>query len=361
MREVETKLALVRGALARYGLGAARLRGVDWFAWATGGGNSAVLLTTETGVAEILVTLSEALVLTDRIEVDRLEEEEVPAAFDVWAAPWQEPACREAEVRERAGGRPIASDRPEVGEVALPHEIVHAKRRLLPHEVARYRTLGRDAAEAMTAALTTALPDWTEQRLAGRAAAELRTRGIAPALILVGGEGRVVRWRHPTPTAATLGDRAMVVFCARRHGLYANLTRWVYFRAPTVDERRRAADVRAVEAEAFRWSRPGTALSDVYGAIQEGYERAGHEGAWDRHHQGGTTGYLAREIVASPHTDTALEASTALAWNPSLPGAKVEDTVLCAEAGLEVLTADPVWPVVPNEGGLPRPDLLVRP
>jgi len=361
LTEVETKLTLLREAMERHGLGAVRLRGVDWFAWATAGGDSAVLHTTETGVAEVLITPDEALVLTDLIEAARLEAEEAPAGFEVWAAQWWHPGERDRAARDRTGGRPVASDRPTAGEVPLPEEVVRAKRRLLPEEVARYRALGRDAAEAMTAALTAAEPDWTERNLAGRGAAELWARGVHPALVLVGGEGRVARYRHPMPTTAPLGDRAMMVFCARRHGLYANLTRFVYFRATTSEERRLDEAVRAVEAEAFAHSMPGAVLSEVYRALQDAYERAGHKGAWVWHHQGGTTGYLAREVVAHPNTDVVIEPDTALAWNPSLPGAKVEDTVLCTDAGLEVMTADPIWPTVPSHGGRLRPDLLVRP
>lgn len=36
----------------------------------------------------------------------------------------------------------------------------------------------------------------------------------------------------------------------------------------------------------------------------------------------------------------------ALAWNPSLAGAKVEDTFLLTEGGLLNLTEDPFWPAV---------------
>lgn len=361
MTEVQTKLALVREALAAHGLAAVRLRGVDWFAWATGGGDSAVLLTAEAGVAEVLVTPGEAFVLTDAIEADRLRDEVAPPEFTVWQAPWQEPEAREAFVRDATAGGLLASDRTVGEEHSMPDTLVRARRRLLPSEIDRFRALGRDAAEAMTAALGAARPDWTERDLAGHGAAALWERGVAPALILVGGEERVARYRHPVPTDARLGDRAMLVFCARRHGLVASLTRWLYFREPTGEERRLDGDVRDVEAAAFRLSQPGARLSDVYHGLAEAYARAGHAAEIGRHHQGGTAGYLARDIVASPATHTRIEADTALAWNPSLPGAKVEDTVLRTATGLDVLTVDPAWPVFPNADRINRPDILVRP
>jgi hypothetical protein len=50
----------------------------------------------------------------------------------------------------------------------------------------------------------------------------------------------------------------------------------------------------------------------------------------------------------------------ALAWNPSLPGHKIEDTILVGDDGVENLTIDPRWPTV-TVGGRARPDVLVRP
>ncbi|HEX8298645.1 MAG TPA: hypothetical protein VF594_05730, partial [Rubricoccaceae bacterium] len=212
MTEVQTKLGLVRETLAANGLAGLRLRGVDGFAWATGGGDSAVLLTDEAGVAEVLVTATEAVVLTDAIEAPRLAAEVVPPEFTLWHAPWQDAPAREAFVRDATGGGAVASDRPRADERPLPDALVRARRRLLPDEVERYRALGHDAAEAMTAVLADAHPDLTERDLAARGSAALWTRGIVPALILVGGESRVARYRHPVPTNARLGGRAMLVF-----------------------------------------------------------------------------------------------------------------------------------------------------
>ena len=359
MSELDTKLGLIRAALAANDLAGIRLRGVDWFAWATCGGSNVVILSTESGIAEVLVTVEGAWVLTDEIEAARLQAEELPAGPEVWAGPWNQPASREAFVRERVGGRTIASDRPAEDEVAVPDELVAAKRRLLPEEVERYRALGRESAEAMTEVLRRARPDWTEFQLAGAGAEALWRRGIHPTLTLVGGERRLPIYRHATATTEPIGRRAMLVFCGRRHGLYANLTRFVYFRPPTAEERHLIEDVATIEATAFAASTPGSTVEGVYDAIVRAYAEAGHPGGERFHHQGGTCGYLSREVFGRPGADTPIEANTALAWNPSLPGAKIEDTVLTTEAGIETLTVDPAWPTV-NVEGRPRPDVLVR-
>jgi Xaa-Pro aminopeptidase len=358
--EVESKLALLRQALNDRDLGGVRLRGVDWFSWATAGGSDVVLLTAETGVAEIFVTPTEAYVLTDVIEAARLVREEVPEPWRVWSAPWQEPMRREAFVRDLAGGKQVASDRPAPGECLLPAVIKLAKRRLTAGEIGRYRSLAVDAASAMTAVLGAARPEWSEHRLAAAGSRELWIRGIHPALTLVAGAARLPLYRHPTASAAPLGERAMLVFCARRHGLYANLTRFVYFRRPDAATHDLKTSCAAVEAAAFRRSAPGATLASVYDALVQEYAAVGHGGEELKHHQGGVTGYLAREEIASPTSDSLLADGMALAWNPSLPAMKMEDTVLCHAAGIEVLTIDPAWPTFTVDGRL-RPDFLVAP
>jgi Xaa-Pro aminopeptidase len=357
-KELSAKLAIVRKALDRRRLGVARLRGHDWFAWATCGGSNAVLLTSERGVAEVLVTPTSAWVVTDEIEEERLRDEELPAGLDVIAFPWVGPADREAFVRDAAGGDRVASDLPGAAEEPLPAELDAARRRMRPEEIDRYRRLGRDAAEALTETLEQAAPTATELDLAGVAASAMLRRGIDPALVLVAGADRAARYRHPRPTSARIGDRVSVVICARRSGLYANLTRHAFLRPPTAAERGAADAVAAVEAAAWKASRPGTTLGEVYSAIADAYARAGHPGAERGHHQGGTTGYLSREAIAMPGSTVRIETPLALAWNPSLPGAKIEDTVLRSDDALEILTLDPAWPTS-DVAGRPRPDLRV--
>lgn len=346
--------------MSKHNLSALRLRGSDWFSWCLAGGNNTVLLTAETGIAELLVTGRDAYVLTDAIEADRILQEEIKKPFLLWSAPWQDASAREGFVHDHRRGGTIASDRPRGYEQALPDEVLLLRRTLLPEEVARYRQLGREAAEAMTEVLTAARPDWTEFQLAGRGAEALWKRGIHPALTLVGGDRRFPKYRHVTPSAEPLGERAMLVFCARRHGLFANLTRFVYFRRPTPVEQKLKEDVALVEAAAWRASTPGQPLAKVYQALAAAYAERSYPGEIMKHHQGGPTGYLAREEIAGPDSKHSIGKSEALAWNPSITGTKIEDTILCVGPGqLEVLSKDPAWPSFESEHGR-RPDYLVN-
>lgn len=338
--EITTKLVYVREWLSLTAARAVRLRGTDWFAWMTAGGSNTVLLTTETGVAEIVVTHSDAFMLTDDIEASRFQDEELPAAFQLRVRRWALPEDHQRFVATLIEGGTVISDRPQPGEQPLPPQAMLRKLVLCDAEHDRYRNLGRDAALAMSDVLRDAHPDWTEYELAGAGARALWQRGIHPALILAAGEHRLPRYRHPTPSSARIGQRAMLVFCARRHGLYASLTRFVSFGAASL----RQPLLLDIEASALAACQDGARLSAIYQLFADAYRSAGNPAAIEEHHQGGVTGYLAREHLAEPASTLILKHGMALAFNPSFSGVKVEDTFLIHADGLENLTVDPSWP-----------------
>jgi len=270
-------------------------------------------------------------------EAERLRDEELPGV-EVVAVPWH-------------GGFPAPSPG-AVLDSALAAELRAARAVLLPAELDRYRALGRDAATAVAAVLRAARPGTAERDVAADLVHAVVALGAEPVVVLVGGESRRAV-RHPLPTASPLGRRAMVAVGARRDGLVASLTRWVRF-GPTPDDALDDA-LLAVEADAFAATVPGRQLGDVLADIAAAYPRHGLPAdAWEGHHQGGPAGYLGRDPKVVPGTPDVVQAGQAYAWNPSVAGGKVEDTVIVGDAGVEVLTADPGWPVAPVRG-IPRP------
>jgi Xaa-Pro aminopeptidase len=352
-KEVDFKLELIRKTLTETGAIALRLRGTDWFSWATAGGSNTVLLTAETGVAELLITAENAWVLTDQIAAQRLQDEELPDNFQMHIYPWADVSKREAFVKQITGGGNVMSDRPKAEETPIIASLQSHKQVMMSSELERYRRVGRLASEAMTEVLSAAKPTWTEYQLAGAGAEALWARGLHPALTLAAGERRLPMYRHSTPTDEQIGRQAMLVFGARGYGLYANLTRFVCFGSLAEKDAELHRKVREIEAAALNFCLPKISLNAVYYALKTAYEQHGYSQAIREHHQGGTTGYLAREIVANPTTSDILAPNMAVAWNPSLSGAKIEDTfVIHSDGTLENLTFDPNWPSVDVEGRL---------
>lgn len=355
--EVTIKLAQIRQVLESVQATALRLRGTDWFAWITAGGSNTVLLAQETGIAEVLVTAADAWVLTDEIEAARLRDEELPPGFTLHVTPWEDNSLRETFVIDNANGGKILSDRPRLGELPIPSQLITHKRTLLPNEIIRYRKVGRLAAAAMTEVMQAAQPTWTEYELAGAGAEAMWARGLHPTLTLATGARRVNTYRHPTPSNAPLENYVMLVFCARKYGLYANLTRFISFQTLSRALTEAHKQVWEIEAAALAATQPGHSINTVYARLAEAYAAHDVPDAIYAHHQGGSTGYLSREIVATPTTRDLMLADQAFAWNPSLPGVKVEDTFLLrADGTLDNLTYDASWPSTEVHGRLrPRP------
>ena len=278
-------------------------------------------------------------------EADRMLDEELGDVRDlaVTRVPWHD---------ELAPAGLVAIDEAEAAA-----ELRAARASLLPGELARYRALCREVAEAMTDAATAADPSGSERGVAAGLAADLMARGIDPLVTLVAGRSRLVH-RHPLTTAARLGDRAMLVVCGRRHGLIANATRWVRWGgAHDADAERR---IHAVEAAFLAGTMVGATIGEAFEAGIAAYGAAGFDPEeWRRHHQGGAAGYAGRDPRGTAAVADLVQPDHAFAWNPTAPGAKVEDTVLVRASGIEVLTADPRWPTAATNG-LDRPIELDR-
>jgi Xaa-Pro aminopeptidase len=326
-------------------------------AWATLGARTYIDVSDEAGVGWLVVRRDEVRVVTSRIEADRLRTEEIAGDGPEWTVlDWYADPASAVPTGARVG-----TDGTLPGTRDVSAAIEAARRALLPEEIERYRALGRDTAQALTAACVACGPGDSEFAWAARVAEEVVRRGADPLVLLVAGQERVRRHRHPLPTAAPAGDLVMVVVCARRHGLFANATRFVATGGLPADLVGAQPRLLAVEAAFLDATRAGTAVSDVLAAGAAAYGKEGFDAEeWRRHHQGGPTGYLSRDHLATPSATELVEEFQAFAWNPSIPGLKVEDTVLCTPAGVEILTVDPEWPVL-EVAGRRRPVVLERP
>ena len=352
--ELEAKLERIRRLLQQRDADAAYFSSSGNVSWLLGGGDPLVSLT-DPPVASVLVTRDQERLFMSEIERDRFEIEEMPEGLGCAYLPWEEPeALREAREALAEPGRTLTD---ECAPGTRLHDFWQLRVPLLPEEIERYRSLGADAGVAVGSVMRRLEPGWSEHRIAAEVAAELRVRGIQPALLLVGADARLKRYRHPLPTAEPAHERVMVVVCGRRHGLYANLSRMAAFTPLGPQEERRYWSLLEVEAIALQATRHGRFFRDVLIAMQDGYAERNQPLAWKYHHQGGPTGYFTRDFLATPTEERVVVDGGAYAWNPSLPGLKVEDTVLLSHGRLEVLTTDDDWPTVEVEG-LRRPAVL---
>lgn len=350
--EVAGKLELLRRTMRQRGVDALHLTTIANTAWLTAGAATYVDESIEAAACTLLVTPTEAIVLTDPIEEPRLRAEERLDAlgFSFVVEPWH---ARGQALRTATGKQRLASDTlasPTAGAaVGLADELVEMRSQLTEGEQLRIREGARRAAAAMGEAVAAVAPGMSEQDVAAALAGASRRQGGTATVILVASDERIACFRHPLPTAKVIERQVMLILCLRYRGLVSALTRTVYFGEAPESLRSLSEAVARVDAEVIAATRPGRTLGDLYETLRQAYAREGAPDAIEEHHQGGTIAYLARETFARPGALARVAVGQAFAWNPSLPGAKSEDTVLLTERGPEIITAMEDWPTLAIE------------
>lgn len=321
--------------LDRHALDAVVLRRPANFAWYTGGADSRVDHVSPDGVADLVLTRDRECVVTSTIEAPRMRAEQTPDV-DVVEYPWEQGA--EQTLRLVTDGGRIGADVDLPDAHDLTQEVATLRRTLDPDTIERLREVGRDTSEALAEAAEAVAPGVTEFELAAEIAAACRRRGLSSPVLLAAADDRIATHRHALPFGATIERRAMLVVSAERGGLYANLTRFVELEEPDARLGRRiAAAEEILQRMRLEATRPGTTLADAFAACRGFYRDAGFADEIRLHHQGGLTGYASRELIATPNTDHVIAVGQSFAWNPSITGAKAEETFVLTESGPEVI------------------------
>lgn len=325
------------------------------------GGRSNVPQTLDASCFDVIVDSAASegaalTIVTNAIEAPRLRDSELAGLDAVWTVhPWW-------QSRETAlpSGPTVASDRAYEGVRGIAAQVAAVRRQLTTRQASTLRNVCRDAATAVTAAAQRISPRTTGYAAAGLLAEELLRRALDPVVLLVAGDEQMNTHRHPLPTTQLLGRRAMLVCCARRHGLVASVTRIVVFGRPKPGEQETYERLLEVESGFLDATRPGARIGDVVDKGSRGYAAYGFDPLeWHRHHQGGFSGWHPREYPAHAGSPDLIPTLSVVAWNPSGAGWKVEDTCLVGPDGPQPLAHDGTWPTI-DVGARPRPDLLVQ-
>ncbi len=295
-------------------------------AWATAGGQHHVVTAATTGVGALVVSATGAWFVAPNIEAARLRDEEVAGlGLEIAAFPWHVPAGLDEVVGRLLGPGDVLRD-DDLADSLRPW-----RSRLDPEDQERMAALGALATAVLLDALEATTVGDREDDLA--AAIHGRLPGVRAPVVLVAADDRIARYRHPLPGPTPIRRRVMAVLVAERWGLHVAVTRFREFEPPDEALRRRLAGVDRVLEAMVDATRPGSTLGDVFATAQSAYAAEGFPEEWQDHHQGGTIAYEGRETVARPGDRTTIEVGQAFAWNPSIAGAKAEDTFILGEDG----------------------------
>lgn len=360
--ELDLKLDRIRHLLDESNLDAVLLRRSDNFAWATCGADSHINTADSMGIASLLITKTNHFLVTNNIEASRLMQEEGLAeqGWESRVSPW---FGGDDQIASLTHGIKLGADTSFPHALDLSGEIASIRSQLTPEEGERYRELGCLCTQGMRQSIDTVKPGMSEYEIAGLLAQSVESRGVQAVVNLIATDERIFSYRHPLPTDKKLRNYAMLILCGRKWGLICSVTRLVHF-GPLPDEvRQKAEAVARIDAEMIVATRPGHTLGDIFSRAQFAYAAAGFPDEWQLHHQGGSAGYAPREITATPGSPEIILVGQAFAWNPSIAGAKSEDTILVGESSNEIITEMAGWPSIEVQVGeqiIERPAILEK-
>ena len=359
--ELEAKHKQVVEWLRSENLDGVLLKRNENIAWLTGGAVEVRVLTpNETGVAALLVTAEGArYYLTTANEAPRLHDEEFGALdFEPVIFPWYANDTGDKALELTRGN--LASDTPMPG--AFPAHLYPLRAALQETEIARFRWLGAQTAAAVTEALHNIEPGNTEHIMEAQVAVELLRRGILPSVYLMAADERIVKYKHAVARGKKLEKYAMLNLCARKWGLTVSITRFAHFGAPPQELQEKFHAAAQVNAALLDATRVGATSAELFRTAADAYASQGFAGDEQLHHQGGATGYWEREWIATPEGKETVTDNQVFAWNPSIRGGKVEDTVLLQNGKIELLTPTPTLPALEssaNGNSYPATGLLI--
>lgn len=348
--------------LQNEGLDGILLRKRSNFSWLTEGKVNHIVHTTEYGVADLLLLDGKKYCITVKMESRRIMEEElVGLGYELVECEWYE--STDQLITELCRDRKVAADTAFLAFRDVSSDLVKLRSVLSGNEMERYKWLCQFTAHTLENVCREIEPGMSEHEIAALIASKSLKVGVNPQVILVATDDRIYHYRHPIPTDKKLEKYAMLVICAEKWGLVANVTRFVHFGELPLSLSENKEKLAKIDVIMNTITRPGMKINAVFQEAIHAYMEAGYSEDWRLLHQGGLTGYASREYLATMHTEEKIMENQAFAWNPAIRGIKSEDTILVGASENTFLTHTDNWTYieVKHEGKVyQRPDILIR-
>ncbi|MFZ0391363.1 MAG: M24 family metallopeptidase [Calditrichia bacterium] len=367
--EIQTKMERVQNFLKQENLDGMLLTQVRNFYWITAGqANNQIVLNKDVGAASILIMKDGSkYLIANGSEAPRLMTEVLgDLGYKLLQYNWYE-ANPQKDVRAEVlqsvtkNGK-IGSDAAFPGTVNVADQFEKLRYRFTEPEMERYRWLGKQTTEAVENVCRRLRPGMDEYEIEAMTAAELRSRGIMPTVLLIAVDNRIYDYRHGLPAGQKLKKYGMVNVVAEKWGMPMAVTRFVHFGELPDELKNKIEKTAWVNAKFQQATVPGTPAAKIFESCKDWYREAGFPGEWKKHHQGGAIGYDDREYVIYPGIDETVQENQPFAWNPTITGAKVEDTMIAHQDGMEVVTHTGNWPMIDIEldgKTYPQPGILI--
>lgn len=368
--EIALKIELVKKFLIdemKDGLLLTQVRNINWIT--AGLVNNQIVLNKDVGAASLLIMKDgRKFLLCNGSEAGRMMDENLgKLGYTLVQYSWYEANpikdVRGTLIKSLAKGGTVVSDVNFPGTELVSEKFKTLRYSLTDTEIERYRWLGKQATEAVVDVCNSIAPGMDEYEIEAMTANALRSRGILPTVLLTAVDERIFKYRHALPGGAKLQKYAMINIVAEKWGMPIAVTRFVHF-GPLPEELLNKFEKTAKVMTKYQLATvPGQSCAEIFEQCKTWYAEAGYPNEWQLHHQGGAIGYDDREYVIYPGIKEVVREKQAFAWNPTITGAKVEDTFIAYKDHFEVVTKTDGWPMIKvevNGKTYEQPGVLIR-
>ncbi|MDO8550319.1 MAG: M24 family metallopeptidase [Ignavibacteria bacterium] len=368
--EIKQKMLRLKKFLAEQNLEGmlfTQVRNVNWIT--AGLVNTQIVLNKDVGAASLLVMKDgKKYLICNGSEAGRLMDEDLKnLGYELKLYNWYESNpvkdVRGNIIKEITGNTRIGSDIDFPGTVLVADVFKPVRYSLTDTEIKRYRWLGELTTEAVVEVCKRIKQGMNEFEIEAMTSAELRSRGILPTVLLIGVDERIFKYRHALPGGAEVKNYAMVNVVAEKWGMPIAVTRFVHFGNLPEELQTKLEKTAIVNAYYEASTKAGTVITQIWDECKKWYANVGYPDEWMKHHQGGSIGYDDREYVMYPDNMNKVQDRQAFAWNPTITGAKVEETIIAYQDSIEVITKCKDWPMINIElnGKIyPQPGILLK-
>ncbi len=329
---IHYKVERIREILKNRGYDALEINSQVNFSYVTGG-RGFIGLASTVSCGSLIITPQKVILVSENIESERLYVEQLNQEpfIEKKACFWDEPEKRTEFIKELKEQYNLAS------EDDIATELFMLRTVMTSWDSECIQKLSIEAARVLEEICKGLAVGVSDYALAGQISKALWERNIEPITILIGFDERALAYRHPVMHGAVLKNYALVGICARRNGMITSISRDVLIKADAlmIEKHRKCACVNAMFLNGLQM---GERLGAVYQKAIDVYAQEGFLGEEKLHHQGGLTGFVPRELKAVRQSNHVIRENEVYAFNPTIQGAKVEDTVMTTKDGVRNLT-----------------------
>ncbi|WP_300365313.1 Xaa-Pro peptidase family protein [Brachyspira sp.] len=317
------------------------------FAWFSQCENS-MNFYTDFGLGYIYVDKNDAFYYTSNNEAPRIEREIFKGSIAVKSFSWVDGPAK--NVSKLIKGKKVNADFSFNGVNEDFANIKKLRYSLFDDQINTAIELGKTSASILEKTMKNIKPGLTEYQIEAEIRYAFGKENIELPVLLIACDDNLNVYRHPLATFKIANERFIAVLCPRYKGVVIALSRIVYFRKRTEEEKKRDETICKINNLLMNETNIGMNSKALWDFMVKTYKEENVETEYLNHHQGGAIGFESREWVLRPALEETIYKNQMIAYNPTLIGTKAEETLLILENSKEILTIGKDFPTLTHLG-----------